>query len=466
MQQQPRLPLWFLVANWALVVAAFVLGVLLGSRHQLELPDPQATALQLIHREILKSHVEQQDPNELLDRAIAGMVSSLDPYSRYVPPSKVAAYDEQNSGHYDGVGLLMTQQGDDIVVQYPFPGGPAARAGVLPGDRIVAVDGHPLAAEPKATRHDAASGLVRGLAGTEVRLQLQRDDGTVELAMQRSDVQKSAVKWVHFADRDAGLGYLYLSDFHPGIHQQVQGALDALQREHELKGLVLDLRFDGGGNLDECVDLARTFVHDGNIVSVRRRDSQVVEAFDAKAELCRFPDLPLVVLVNEHSASASEVLAGALQDHERASIVGARTYGKGYVNTVYTWKNLDFRLKLTTAHYYTPNGRNLDGHVGVDARDGGSGTDNGHGSPAKAKAGGITPDVTVDVDENGRRDLLATLASQEPPAEYLTAFEAVAAKYGFPVPRPPQAGDDPQLAQALTTLRERIAAATATTEPR
>lgn len=461
MQQQPRLPLWFLVANWALVVAAFFLGVMLGSRHQLQLPEPQATALQLIHREILQSHVDPHDPNELLDRAIAGMVSSLDPYSRYVPPNKVAAYDEQNSGHYDGVGLLMMQQGDDIVVQYPFPGGPAARAGVLPGDVIVAVDGHPLADEPKATRQEAAHKLVRGVAGTEVRLRLQRDSGPVELAMARSDLQTSAVKWVHFADRDAGLGYVHLSDFHPGIHQQVLDALAKLQQEHTLAGLVLDLRFDGGGNLDECIDLARTFVPNGTIVSQRRRGSEVVESFAAKPELCRFPTLPLVVLVNEFSASASEVLAGALQDHDRAAIVGTRTYGKGYVNTVYSWKNLDFRLKLTTGHYYTPNGRDLDGHVA-------NGAGNGNGRPDSAPAGGIVPDVIVDLDEPARLAVERVLVSREPPAEYLTAFEAVAAKYDLQVPRPPQASADPQLLQALATLRERVAAATATMpdEPR
>jgi len=453
MQQQPRLPLWFLVANWVLVVAAFVLGVALGGKGQLQLPEPQASALQLIHAEILRSHVDPQDAHELMDRAIGAMVKSLDPYSSYVPPSEVAAYDERNSGHYDGVGLLMTQHGDDIVVQYPFPDGPADRAGVLPGDRIVAVDGKPLANEPRQTRHEAASRLVRGEAGTEVRLRLLRDDGTVELAMQRSDVQKSAVKWAHFADADQGLGYLYLSDFHRGILSQIEGAIAELQRQHPLRGLVLDLRFDGGGNLEECVALVRTFLRSGTIATQRRRGSEVVESFEATPAACRFPDLPLVVLVNERSASASEVLAGALQDHGRAAIVGTRTYGKGYVNTVYSWKNLDFRLKLTTAHYYTPNGRNLDGHH----HDGQPVASNG--SPATEPVGGIVPDVPVEIGEPELRAVLRVLSNHEPPQKHLAALELVAAKYGFDVPRPPRADTDTQLAQALATLRERVAAA-------
>ncbi|MBL9077334.1 MAG: S41 family peptidase [Planctomycetes bacterium] len=453
MQQQPRLPLWFLVANWALVVAAFVLGVVLGGRHRIDLPEPQSTALQLVFAEVLKSHVDSHDGNDLLDAAIDGMVRSLDPYSDYVPPREVRAYDERNSGHYEGVGLLMTPQGEDVVVQYPFPGGPAARAGVLPGDVILAVDGKLLADEPAALRNEVALKLVRGDAGTEVRLRLRRDAETLELAMQRGDVQKSAVKWVHLADADAGLGYVYLSDFHPGIAAQVTAAVDDLQRQRPLRGLVLDLRFDGGGNLDECVALANAFLPGGTIVSQRRRDRVVVETFVADPAKCRFPDLPLVVLVNEHSASASEVLAGALQDHDRAAIVGVRTYGKGYVNTVYTWKNLDFRLKLTTAHYYTPDGRNLDGHHhgAADAP--------ANGAVPAAPTGGIEPDVAAPVTTEQLRATARTLTNHEPPAVYLPAFRTVALRYGIEVPVPPAAATDPQLAQALATLRDRIAAA-------
>ncbi|MBX3462186.1 MAG: S41 family peptidase [Planctomycetes bacterium] len=446
MQQQPRLPLWFLVANWAMVAAAFAAGVLLGGRQRGDLPEPQATALQLVHAEILRSHVDPHDGSELMDTAIAAMVRSLDPYSTYVPPREVRAYDERNTGQYEDVGMVMTQIGGRIVVHWPMPGGPAARAGIEPGDVLLAVDGRRLADEPEAGRQEAGLRLVRGPAGSEVELLLERRGAPLQRSVRRSEVQRDAVKWVHFADPDAGLGYLHLADFHRGSAAQVAESLRRLAAERPLRGLLLDLRFDGGGSLDECVALARFFLRSGTIVSQRRRGSEVVEVFEAGPETCQFPDLPLVLLVNEHSASASEVLAAALQDHGRAAIVGARTFGKGYVNTVYSWKNLDFRLKLTTAHYFTPNGRNLDGHHR-----------NGQSDGDAARAGGITPDLVVELDETARRGVLRVLTQLEPPGAYLAAIRAAATEHGFAVPTPPTAADDPQLARALTVLRERAA---------
>ncbi|HEX5053915.1 MAG TPA: S41 family peptidase [Planctomycetota bacterium] len=465
MEQQPRLPLWFLVANWALVVGALAVGWTLGSRHIADLPEPQNTALQLVYNEILKAHVDPQDGQELLDHAIAGMVKGLDPYSQYVAPSEVRAYDEANTGHYEGIGVRLDQHGDDMVIYYPFPDGPAERAGVLPGDRILAVDGHELAAMPQQARQQETARLVRGPADTEVRLRLARDDGAaatqVELTVRRGGVQQASTKWVRMLDAEAGLGYVYVSDFHKGVAREIDEAIASLGRTGDrtdaLRGLVIDLRFDGGGVLDECVAIARSFIGSGTIVSQRRRGSEVIEAFDAKPELCRFPDLPLVVLVNEGSASASEVLAGALQDHGRAAIVGVRSYGKGYVNTVYSWK--DFRLKLTTGQYFTPNGRSIDRHHRPLGHGGAS---NGDGTPPR-EAGGIEPDVEVRVTKEQREAIGGVLSDFEPPARYLAAFTAVAEKYGAKVPGPPQAATDPQLEQALATLRERVRAQTGAT---
>jgi carboxyl-terminal processing protease len=445
MEQQTRLPLWFLVANWALIVAAFVVGLLLGGRGELELPDPQGKALQVVFDEILQSHVEPQDGHALLDRAIGAMVDGLDDYSEYVAPDKVARYDERNSGRYEGVGLLMVQHGEDVVVYFPFAGSPAERAGVLPGDRLIAVDGTRLDAMPMDTRNRQAADLVRGAADTDVRFTIARGDSELELTMRRGGVRQSPVKWVHMADPALGLGYLYISDFHRGVADDVGAAIEALKKQGTLRGLVIDLRFNGGGNLDECVAMARAFQPTGTIVSTRRRN-QVLETTEAKADQCRYPDLPLVVLVNDASASASEVFAGCLQDHGRAAIVGVRTFGKGYVNTVYTWKKLPIRLKLTTAHYFTPNGRNIERPH----------QPGGHGSPASDE-GGITPDVDATVTEQQARAMIVSLfATHEVPPAHLAAFTAVAAKYGVQVPGPPRAADDPQFQKALAALRERI----------
>ncbi len=448
--QQPRLPLWFLIANWALLVVAFAGGVALGNRRGIDLPSPQGRALELIHDEILRSHVEPQDSAVLLDRALAAMVDELDEYSRYVPPSEVASYVERSTGRYEGIGVLMVQHDEALVVHYPFVGSPAAAAGLLPGDRLVAVDGKPIAELPLQNRSAAASELVRGPGGTEVRLRIGRETAELDVTVARGPVQRSAVKWCQRIGEDAGLGYVHVSDFHRGVTADLRLAiarLDASAAGEPLRGLVLDLRNNGGGSLDECVAMARLFVRDGVIVSTRRRGHLLDEQKAIAAE-CQYPDLPLCVLVNGFSASASEVLAGALQDHGRAVVVGTRTYGKGYVNTEYTWGDLPFRLKLTTAHYFTPNGRNIDRPHRA----------HGQGPSADPAAGGIAPDIEAAVEKAVQEQIARGLAANEPPAPYVEGLRSVAARYGFAVPAPPRVADDPQLAQAVAALRERIAA--------
>lgn len=445
MQQQPRLPLWFLIANFGLIGVAFFAGVGLTRLRRESLPQPQGAALQVIFDEILKSHVEAQDPNTLLDRAITGMVDTLDDYSHYVPPTQVARYEESTTGRYEGVGLLMTQHGDDIVVHFPFPGGPAERAGVQPGDRLVAVDGKLVAELSPENRNAQCSELVRGPADSQVQMRLDRDGQSVEVLVQRSSVQRPTVKWANYVDPEHGLAYVYLTDFHVNLTAELEEALRGLQTERPLNGLVIDLRWNGGGNLDECVLLARRFQPTGTIVSTRRRGAEI-ERVDADPKECKFPRVPLVVLVNGDSASASEVFAGCLQDHGRAAIVGERTFGKGVVNTVYSWR--DFKLKLTTAHYYTPNGRSL----------GGSHRSENHDTTSP-DAPGIAPDVVAPATNEQLRAIYATIAAYEIPARYREAFAKVAARYEIPIAHPPRPADDPQLAKALDVLRGRVAAA-------
>ena len=438
MEQQPRLPLWFLPANMAIIAAAFFLGLQLGGRRIASIPEPQRSALDLVHREILRSHVEPHEAGALIDAAIAGMVRGLaDPYSRYVPPGEVQRYEEANTGHYEGIGADFRARDDAVVLWFPMPGSPAEAAGLQPGDRLLAVGGQAL---DTAEQRSRVVELVRGAAGTEVRLRIQRDGGELDVLVRRADVQSPCVKWAHFADPQHGLGYVLLTDFHPGSCKQLLAAIDRLQQQQPLRGLVLDLRFDGGGSFDECIDIARAFVASGTIVSQQRRGAEV-ERHAARAAECVHPTLPLVVLVNEFSASASEVLAGALQDHDRAAIVGTRTHGKACVNTVYTWQDLDFRLKLTTGRYRTPNGRDIERNFGT--------------ADAGKATGGIPPDVESAVAEAQRDAIRKTLATNEVPARWREQFAAMAAKHGFAAPMPPQPADDAQLAAALTTLRSR-----------
>lgn len=447
----PGLPLWFVTAVSALVLVAFLLGLMLGSQRARSLPEPQGTALRLVLDEIVKSHVDAQDANGLLDKGIGAIVDGLDAYSHYVPPAETKRYDEQSTGQYEGVGCLMMPHGDDIVVHFPFADGPAERAGMLPGDRIVAVDGVAIAEFPPERRSAACNQRVRGPAGTDVQLQVQRDDGSLlTLTIRRAAVQRPSTRWARLLDAGLGLGCIHVADFHPGVTAELDAAiqrLDAMAKDGPaggLLGLVIDLRGNGGGSLDECVAMARRFLRSGTIVSLRRRGDELVQEMRADERQCRFPGLHLVLLVNGQTASASEVLAGALQDHQRAAIVGTRTYGKGVVNTVFSWGDLPFRLKLTTAHYYTPSGRN------IEKRHRRNGDGNGDG------LGGIAPDREIAVDKATDERIATALAQHEPPPRHAAALAKVAARLGFPPPAAPAVDDDPQLEAALSTLRTTV----------
>ncbi|HEB53253.1 MAG TPA: PDZ domain-containing protein, partial [bacterium] len=223
MQQQPRpsLPLWFLIANWLLILAAFALGAYLGDRRLHRLPEPQRSTLAIVFDEVLKSHIEPPDEHELLERAISGMVDGLDAYSRYIPPREVPRYEETTSGTYQGIGAKIVTHGEQVVVHFPFPGGPAAKAGLLPGDRVLAVDGNAL--DDADTRAHVVE-LVRGEQGTPVRLRIRRGDEEREIEVRRGSVLRPCVKWGRYVDPARGLGYLHLTGFHPTAAREVTAA--------------------------------------------------------------------------------------------------------------------------------------------------------------------------------------------------------------------------------------------------
>lgn len=457
MDQPARLPWWFLVANASLTAAALWLGIKIGERLAFpsglagELPRAQLDALAIVHREILRSHVDPQQREALLESAIEGMVRTLDPYSRYVPPADAAAYEEQNTGAYVGIGADFRTFGDDVVLFFPLAGGPAERAGLQPGDVLLAVDGVALS-EPGM--RDGYVARVRGEAGVTVTLRLRRGDRELDVAIERGEVHRPCVAWAHRLPGEDALGYLLLTDFQPDAAEEALAAIDGLLREGPLRGLVVDLRGNGGGSLLACVDLANAFVPDGLIVSQTRRDSEVVERFEAKPARCRFPSLPVVVLVDTESASASEVFAGALQDRGRAVVVGERTHGKGCVNTIYAWQDRDFRLKLTTGRYRTPNGRDIERRLRRAGAD-------DETAAATAEAGGIAPDVAAVLPPAQQQAARAALRAPEPPAAHRDASARLAQQRGLRSPTPPRAADDAQLAAAVAALRAR-----ATTTPK
>ncbi len=447
---QARLPLWFLCANWLIVCAAFVLGAWIGRGSSL--PDAQAKALRLVYDEIQRSYVDAIDGAALADRAIAAM-ARLDDYSRYIPEADVPRFVEETTGSYEGIGVLLHFADDGIFVRTPIEGGPGDRAGLLPGDRITAVGGARLEAMPPAERQRIAEERLRGKKGTTATIAVDRDGEERTFEVVRDAVKKRSVKWARVLDAERGLAYVHLADFHPGAAAELRHELARLQENAPLGGLVLDLRFNLGGSLDEAVAVARLFVAEGNLVSLRRRGSEVLERFDALAAECAYSELPLVAVINGMSASASEVLAGALQDHGRAQLVGERSYGKGVVNSIYEWQGLPFRLKLTTARYFTPKGRNIDG-----GRRRNGDPDGGVGRAADAatvetEAGGIAPDREVALDQAQTGELQRALADFAPPDRLSGILQQWSKARGLRPPGPLDAAEDPQLAAALACLQ-------------
>ena len=454
MQRSSPLPIWLLVLNAGLVMAVTMLSVRVWTLQETALPKKQMTALRLVMKEVLDHHIESHDAAALLDEAIDGLVHSLDTWSDYVPAKEVKGFEENNTGTYEGIGVTMLTEGGPPTVLYPHPGGPAERAGLMPGDRILAVAGNPIPANsrPNPPLHEQ----VRGKAGTKVSLTIARgEEPPRDFEVTREGVLQPSVRWARLVDAAAKVGYLHLSTFQPSSCGELDAAVEGLV-QRGAQALVLDLRDNPGGLLDQAVKIANRFVAAGNIVTLRKRGGDVEETHDAKPELCRWPTLPLVVIVDRYSASASEVLAGALQDHGRARIVGERSYGKGFVQSIYRWQDHDFRLRLTTGHYYTPSGRDLDRRMrpvrSVDQDTGRTGIRWEPISASEQKdppSGGIIPDEIVSLDSTTTDKVRQGLAANEVPERWREQVQRIAKLRNYPIRGPVQEGQDTQLARAI-----------------
>lgn len=336
------------------------------------------------YRQVSTNYVEKVDEKDLQHAAISGMLATLDPHTIYIPPEDEKAFNDALDGSFEGVGIRL-QQTDDarIEVTTPIDNSPAWDAGVLPGDIITKVDGQSIAGK----KIDEASKLIKGPEGTEVTLTVERGKGVMlDLKMKRARFNPPVVMgygrnedntWDYWVNKDAGIAYIRLAQFTPDIAQRISEICNQLMKEH-LKGLILDLRFNPGGQLTEATELLDLFIEKGTLVTVKGR-SRPEKTTPAKKE-GTLPDFPMVVLVNEHSASASEVVSGALQDLHRATIVGTRSYGKGSVQEVIPLDGDHGELKLTVAYWYLPSGRRV--QKGKDATE-----------------WGVEPSINVPMDE-------------------------------------------------------------------
>jgi carboxyl-terminal processing protease len=351
--------------NTLILLLGLLLGVSLAIARGVLADKPQQSAvtglpletvrtLSEVFDKIKHNYVEDVDDKTLLDNAIRGMLSGLDPHSTYLDAKAFEELRVGTTGEFGGLGIVVGMEDGFVKVISPIDDTPAQRAGVKTGDLIIRLDEKPV----KGMSLDDAVKLMRGKPGTNIDLTIVREgvDQPLKFTITRDRIR---VKSVKARMLDPGYGYVRISQFQERTGKDLLKAITDLKKENKdnLKGLVLDLRNNPGGLLDSAVLVSDTFLDHGNIVSVKGRteDNKLSQAATPGDIL---KGSPMVVLVNEGSASASEIVAGALQDNKRAVIMGQKTFGKGSVQTVIPLGN-NSALKLTTARYYTPSGRSI-----------------------------------------------------------------------------------------------------------
>ena len=322
-----------------------------------ELAWEQAQLFAEVLEHVKRDYFEPIDDATLLENAIRGMVGDLDPHSEYLDANEYRDIRISTTGSYTGVGIEVAEIDNTIRVISPIAGSPAARSGIRSGDELVAVDG--LAID--GGRIQDAMGRLRGQAGSKVLLSVLRDGAVIEHELQRQVIRVASV---HKEFLNPSYGYVRVSQFSDNTAHELTLAVDELQEAHGgmLQGLVLDLRNNPGGVLDSAVDVSDLFLDSGVIVTADGRSME--SRFTRSAHRGDILDgASMMVLVNGGSASASEIVAGALQDHNRATIIGTATFGKGLVQTVVPLSK-GRAIKLTTSRYYTPSGDSIHG-IGI-----------------------------------------------------------------------------------------------------
>ena len=350
-----------------------------------------------LYMELNTNYVDELDPGSLMRTGIDAMVGSLDPYTNYISESDIEGYRFQVEGKYHGIGAKLEKIGDYMVVTELYEDQPADQAGLRPGDRILAVDGQ----DAKGRTPEQLEDILRGFPGTTARIQIQRpgEDSPSTLTLTRGDVEVPNVPY--YAEIEGDVGYVNLTTFTQDAAANVRRAIAELKAENPgLKGVVLDLRWNGGGLLREAVDIVGLFVERGQpVVSTRGNVKEWSKAYQTTVQPLDL-EMPVAVLINKRSASASEIVSGALQDLDRAVIIGQRSYGKGLVQNV---MDLDYnsKVKITTAKYYIPSQRCIqsveyENGEPVNIPDGKRAKFKTRAGRTVLDGGGITPDLRLD----------------------------------------------------------------------
>jgi carboxyl-terminal processing protease len=383
--------------------------------------------------EVENDYVDPVDRAKLLDGAIKGMVAELDPHSSYMPAEEFSAFESDTQGEFGGIGIEVENRNDQLVVLAPIEGSPADRAGVQSGDHIVGVDGK----DPGSVPLDKLVKQLRGAPGSHVKVAIRREGANDVIVL---DLVREVIHVPSVASKllKNGVAYIRVRQFQERTHDELLEAVAKLRARASgagghLAGVLLDLRADPGGLVDQAADVADEFLDDGVIYTARHR-GQIVDEVKAHAGGALVQE-PCVALVNNWTASASELVAGALQDHKRATIVGENTFGKGSVQAILSLPN-GAGMRLTISRYYTPSGHAI-------------------------QADGVHPDVTVDMKKDDpvsfrEKDLEGHLAAQpgapqaRPKSVVVLAGDAGAAEPDYNrkeanVPDDPETGNDAML---------------------
>lgn len=376
------------------------------------------------------NYVTEFESTEAIEAAINGMLASLDPHSSYLDPDDFKDMQTQTSGEYGGLGIEVTAQDGFVKVVSPMDGTPAARAGIKSGDFLTAIDGKSIVGLPL---NDAVKQM-RGAIGSAINVTVVRENvEPFDVSLTREAIRPEVVKTKAIGD----VGYLRITTFNEQTVKALDRGLEQVRKDVRggLKGLVLDLRDNPGGLLEASIEVTSRFVNGGEVVSTRGRRESDQRRYNA-VRAARFPDVPIVVLVNGGSASAAEIVAGALQDRKRAVIMGITSFGKGSVQTVLPLGPGKGAMRLTTSRYYTPAGRSIQG-------------------------AGIEPDFEVAAVRLSDKDIaeLKTRAARFSESALPNALEndqgAERKPPHIPADMPPDgyAGEDYQLDQAVALLR-------------